>query len=156
MDNKVSDIIDAWCNHEVHRYYIFWVCVCNLSYPTCNAHAPYCHLWPATLYNIFPHYLINGTILGEKSYWTQNFFWFPLWLLSETFLVLRAERDMIKNVYRASCKVPVIIVRFQWNMNLFYRFSGKSRVKISWKPVRWKPSSSMRTDWRTDGQTWRS
>jgi hypothetical protein len=25
-------------------------------------HAPYCHLWPAPLYNIFPHYLINGVI----------------------------------------------------------------------------------------------
>jgi len=42
------------------------VCVCSLRYPACNAHAPYCHLWPAPLYNIFPHYLINGTIFGEK------------------------------------------------------------------------------------------
>jgi hypothetical protein len=25
----------------------------------------YCHLWPAPLYLIFPHYLINGTIFGE-------------------------------------------------------------------------------------------
>ena len=24
------------------------------------------------LYNIFPHYLINGTISGKKSYWAQN------------------------------------------------------------------------------------
>ena len=28
--------------------------------------APYCHLCPAPLYNIFPHYLINGTILEKK------------------------------------------------------------------------------------------
>ena len=27
-----------------------------------NAHAPYCNLWPAPLYNIFPHYLIKPTI----------------------------------------------------------------------------------------------
>jgi len=26
----------------------------------------YCHLWPAPLYNIFPHYLINGTFFGKK------------------------------------------------------------------------------------------
>jgi len=26
------------------------------------------NLWHVLLYNIFPHYLINGTILGEKSY----------------------------------------------------------------------------------------
>ena len=25
----------------------------------------YCHLWPAQLYNIFPHYLIHGTILKK-------------------------------------------------------------------------------------------
>ena len=31
-------------------------------YPACNAHAPYCHLWPVRLYSIFPHYLINGAI----------------------------------------------------------------------------------------------
>jgi len=33
--------------------------------------------------------------------------------LSETFLTLRrTERDMIANVYRSSCKVRVIVVRF--------------------------------------------
>jgi len=42
------------------------VCVCSLRYPTRNAHAPYCHLWPAPLYNIFPYYLINGTIFEKK------------------------------------------------------------------------------------------
>ena len=30
------------------------------SYPTCNAHAPYCYLWLVWLYHIFPHYLIRG------------------------------------------------------------------------------------------------
>jgi hypothetical protein len=46
------------------------VCICSLSYPSCNAHAPYCQLCPAPLYNIFPHYLINGTIFEKKNYWT--------------------------------------------------------------------------------------
>ena len=37
---------------------------------------------------------------------------FSLQLLSETFLILRrTERDMIMNVYRSACKVPVIDVR---------------------------------------------
>jgi hypothetical protein len=31
-------------------------CVCSLNYSACNAHAPYCHLWPARLYSIFPLY----------------------------------------------------------------------------------------------------
>ena len=42
------------------------MCVCSLWYPACNAHSPYCHLWPVRLYRIFPHYLINGTIFGKK------------------------------------------------------------------------------------------
>jgi len=36
----------------VNKYIIiFWVCICSLMCSTCNAHAPYCHLW---LYNISP------------------------------------------------------------------------------------------------------
>ena len=40
--------------------------VCSLMYLACSAHVPYCHLWCAGLYNIFAHYLINGTVFGEK------------------------------------------------------------------------------------------
>ena len=47
-----------------NKHYIFWVCVCSLGYTACNAHAPYCRLWAAPLYNIFPHYTISGTIFG--------------------------------------------------------------------------------------------
>jgi len=35
------------------------------TYPACNAHAPYCHWFPAQLYIIFPH-IINGTIFKKK------------------------------------------------------------------------------------------
>jgi len=41
-------------------------CVFVACYPPCNAHAPYYNLCPDQLYNIFPHYLINGTIFGKK------------------------------------------------------------------------------------------
>jgi len=88
------------------------VCVCILSYPTYKAHAPYYHVWPAPLCNIFPHYLINGSIFGKKLLNTKCVFWFSVQRLSETFLILRrTERDMIKNVYRSASKVPVIVVR---------------------------------------------
>jgi len=43
------------------------VCFCSLKYPACNAHAPYFLLWPASLYNIFPHYLIKRTI-SERNF----------------------------------------------------------------------------------------
>jgi len=56
------------CSGEANKYYTFSVCICSLKYQACNA---LYHLWPAPLYNIFPHYLINGTILGgKKGYWS--------------------------------------------------------------------------------------
>jgi len=52
---------------ENKKYCIFWLCVGSLMYPACNAHAPFCNLLPVQLYNIFPHYLINGTIFEKQN-----------------------------------------------------------------------------------------
>jgi len=32
--------------------YTFWVCVCSLKYPACNAHGSYYHLWPVRLQHV--------------------------------------------------------------------------------------------------------
>ena len=74
------------------------VCICSLTYPACNAHAPYCHLWSAPLYNIFPHYVKKRKDFRKRKLLnTKCVFWFSLQLLPETFLILsRIERDMIK------------------------------------------------------------
>jgi len=40
-------------------HYRLSVCVCSLRYPASNAHAPYCHLWPAQLHTTFPHYIFS-------------------------------------------------------------------------------------------------
>jgi hypothetical protein len=60
--------------------------------------APYRHrrLWPVPLYNVFPHYLINGTIFEKKLLKTKCVFWFSVQLLSETFFTLRrTERHIV-------------------------------------------------------------
>jgi hypothetical protein len=65
------------------------------------------------------------------------------------------QRDSVINVHRSSCKVPVILVRFLWNLNFLYRFSKKSsNIKFHEN----MSSGSLvvpcgRTDGRTDRQT---
>jgi len=88
-------------------------CICSGGCLACNARAPYCHIWPALLYSIFPHYVISDTIIANKLLNIKCVFLFSLQLLSETFLIRRRnERDMIKNVVWSSGKVSVILVRF--------------------------------------------
>jgi hypothetical protein len=43
---------------------------------------------------------------GEVIHYTLYF------CLKEFFIPRRNERDLIKNVYRSSCKVPVILAKF--------------------------------------------
>jgi hypothetical protein len=122
VDNKTANVRRTWhweaflqpfLHYKSNKYYIFLVCVCSLIYPAYSAHAPYCHLWPVRLYNIFSHYYINDTIFKKKLLNMKCVFWFSLQLLSETFLnIRRTERDMIGTVYWSLCKVPDILVRF--------------------------------------------
>jgi hypothetical protein len=87
---------------------------------------------------------------GKKLLNTKCVFWFSLLYLSETFLILRRnERDMIKNIYWSLCKVPVILVRFQWSLNFLDKFSKNTKCEVLYF-VRWETSSSMRTDRQTD------
>jgi len=76
------------------------ICICSLMYPVCKVHAPYCHACLVPLYNIFPHYLISGTIFEKKvTEYTMCVSIFST-LLSEKFFIQRiTEGDMIKNVY---------------------------------------------------------
>jgi hypothetical protein len=73
-----------------------------------------------------------------------------LQVLSKRFLILsRIQRDVIINVYRPSCKVSLILVRFQSNSN-FSDFGIKLKCKISWNSIQWELSCFM---WGTDMTT---
>jgi hypothetical protein len=55
---------------------------------------------------------------------------------------------MIKNVFWLSCMLPIILVRFQWNLNFIHNFRQELEHQISWKSV--QPSCSVRLDRRTE------
>ena len=131
------------------------MCVCSLKYPACNAHAPYCHLWPDTFYIIFPSYLINGRVFEKKILNTKCVFWISLQLLSEIFLVLRInEWDMIKMYTGLLVKYPSFLSDF----NEIWIFSTDF-WKIPKYQISQNPSSGSlivpwgRTNRWTDGRT---
>jgi len=70
--------------------------VFNFSYPAFKAHAP-CYIVVCGLSDliIFPHYLINDTILGKKLLCIRCVLLFSLQLFFYTFFILRrTERDV--------------------------------------------------------------
>ena len=82
------------------------VCVCSLTYPACNAHAPYC-----TLTCGLPRCTVSVHITSQKARVSESvfeqkivlWFWFPLHLLSEKCLIIkRIRRDTAMNVQSCS------------------------------------------------------
>jgi hypothetical protein len=134
-----------------NKYYIFGVCVCSLGYPACNAHVPY-FIYGLSDFILFFHIFSYTARFSKKKVAEHKMCWFSVQRLSETvFILRRTERDMIKNVNCSSCKVPVILVAFQWNLS----FSPQALENYSSTKFHENPSSWSRVVpcGRRDGQT---
>ena len=102
---------------ELQNIRIKWVCLYSyLSYPARTSHlfcAVLYYLWPVWLYRIFPHYLISGMILGKN--WIQNVIsgFLYSFCLNHYSFILRTIQGAIIRLEWPSCKVPVIVVKYQ-------------------------------------------
>jgi hypothetical protein len=125
-------------------------CISSLRYPAWNAHAPYCHLWPVRLYNTFSYYYINGTIFEKKL---LNLKKRVLIFFFETAPILRrTERDMIKNSYWSSCKVPGILFRILWNLNFLEELFEKKNSTIKFHKNPFSRRRAVHADGQKDRQ----
>jgi len=100
--------------------------------------------------------ITSGIFFLEKRLLTTKcVFWFPLQLLSETFIILRRnEGDMIRNVYWYSYTDPLFLSDFNETWIFSIDFRQILKYQISWKSFQWKQNfpcrpSNRRTDMTT-------
>jgi hypothetical protein len=127
--------------YRTYKYYIFWMCVCGLSYQACNLHAPYFQLWRMWLYHIFPHCLINGMIFEKKIEHKMCFAFIDNFLLKR----FSFQEEFIESLsYTYIC--------LHWKYTLFSSDLNEiHKYQISWKSIGRELSCSMQTDGRTIG-----
>jgi hypothetical protein len=122
------------------QYYIFWVCLCSLRYPACNAHASYFHLWPVRLYYIFPR-LVNGTIFGKKKKLLNTK---CVWIFSTNFVWNISRSKKNSTYFGLHVKGPhsfEIVLKLEVSRQIFEKYSSE----ISWYFVQCEPSCSMQS-----------
>jgi hypothetical protein len=103
---------------------------------TCNAHAPYCNLWPVKFYKILSHYLINGTILEKVIEHLMCVLTLCTKFSWQFSILRRTERSMIIMVYWYNVKNPLLFPDFHKTWIFSTAFLKIFRYEISWKFVR--------------------
>ena len=143
------NITSAGLPRNSKMYYIFWVCVCSLSYPACKAHAPYCYPWPVRLYHIFPRYLIKGMIFGGGgSFFNKKcVILFSLQLLYENSHSKEKLSGILPWLYIGlHGKYPLLLSDFNKTRIFSTDFRKTLRFHTSRNTVHWETSCSMGTD----------
>ena len=156
------------CRGKGSKYYIFWVCVCSLMYPACNAYAPYCHLWHVWLYHIFPHYLTKVRISKKKKLniklcfdFLHNFSWRISHYKKKWAKYYHKSTYIFMSSTRYSCQIWIKL-EYSWqilekysNIEFHENSPSGSRV-VPYGEADRQPDGQ--TDWLADGRKkkWRS
>jgi hypothetical protein len=138
-----------------NKNYIFWVCVCSIRYPTCNAHAPQyiviCCLSGSNIF--FPHIIAcftNGTTFGEKSYWTQNDM-----ILCTSFVLNICHSKTSALRYKKNAHISCQIwMKIEFSWRIYKKYSNTKFHENSSSGSRFVPCK--RTNGGTDRKTLRS
>ena len=142
----------------VQKLYVFCVCVCSLRYPACNASALlYCHVASAAVqhFSTLSHKQQDFHKKKETLVYIKRELWFFLQFLSETFLVVRTERDAIPKVHRSSCEVRVILWYFNETWIFWAVYSKNTQISCFMK-IRSLEAELFHMGGRADRRTWRS
>ena len=93
----------------------------------------------------------NGTIFWKQLLNTIRVFWFPLQILSTTFLILRrTERDITKNICGFHMKYPYscqILMKFEFSRHIFEKY-----LNIKFRYIRLAGGEFFYADRWTDGE----
>jgi hypothetical protein len=108
------------------------------------------HVVPAPRYNIFPHYLINGTISEEKKKKQtllniQYVFRVSLQMLSEISFIIEELREICSNMYIGlHVKYPLNFSAYNETWIFENKFSKNTQTIHFMKIRQWETSCSMR------------
>jgi len=119
----------------------------SLRYPACNAHALYCHLWPARLNNIFPHNLIKGMILKkniEQKMCVLIFSAASVWNTSYSKKNGATYGQKLVLMYSARYSCP-IFMKLEFSRQISEKYS-KNFHENSWSGSRWNSILTTLTD----------
>jgi hypothetical protein len=135
------------------KYYVFWVCDRSLRYTACNAHALFFYLWSVRLFIVFPYYPINSTIFEKNIEHKVYILIFSMFIWN----ISRSKKNSPRcdqNLYWYSCKLPVILVISQLNLNFLDRFSKSTAISNFMKIRHRESSCSMRTERHDDANSY--
>jgi len=131
------------------KCYIFWVCICSLSYPVCNTHALDCHLYSLAL----PYF--SSLSLYQHDFWKKIFICILSFCTSGGRNISHSKDSSAR--YYHNCTYIGLHVKYccyscQILMKLEFSWQSLKKLKcrISLKSVCWGPCCIRRTDRQTD------